>query len=150
MPDPDAGSGVPVWSVGGVGAHLAAVHPGYTSLVQPGEEVERDDVLPPGEGTFAERITAMNARSVELFGGGERAKTADFVAERDETFRPRGSAGPSPAPDPGPARPSGRRPSRPRAYRSAARARSVPFRRCHHRRRTRGCTARPSRRPISR
>ncbi|WP_239484496.1 hypothetical protein [Streptomyces sp. CS081A] len=28
----------------------------------------------------------MNARSVELFGGAERAKTADFVAERGETF----------------------------------------------------------------
>ncbi|MFJ4868869.1 maleylpyruvate isomerase N-terminal domain-containing protein [Streptomyces sp. NPDC088757] len=86
VPDPDAGSGVPVWSVGDVGAHLAAVYLGYTSLVPPGEEVERADVLPPGGGTFVERITAMNARSVELFGGEERAKTADFVAERGETF----------------------------------------------------------------
>ncbi|MFJ4340070.1 maleylpyruvate isomerase N-terminal domain-containing protein [Streptomyces sp. NPDC088915] len=86
VPDPDAGSGVPVWSVGDVGAHLAAVHLGYTSLVLPGEEVERDDVLAPGEGTFVERIAAMNARSVELFAGGERAKTAGFVAERGETF----------------------------------------------------------------
>ncbi|MEW5660354.1 maleylpyruvate isomerase N-terminal domain-containing protein [Streptomyces cinereoruber] len=86
VPDPDAGSGVPAWSVGDVGAHLAAVYLAYTSLVSPDEAVDWDGVLPSGGGTFVERITAMNARSVELFGGAERAKAADFVAERGETF----------------------------------------------------------------
>ncbi|WP_267889563.1 maleylpyruvate isomerase N-terminal domain-containing protein [Streptomyces sp. NRRL F-6492] len=86
VPDPDAASGVPVWSVGDVGTHLAAVYLAYTSLVPPDGTTERDGVPPSGEGTFAERITAMNARSVTLFDRAERAKTADFVAERGETF----------------------------------------------------------------
>ncbi|WP_435188708.1 maleylpyruvate isomerase N-terminal domain-containing protein [Streptomyces sp. bgisy126] len=96
VPDPDAGSGVPEWTVGDVGAHLAAVYLAYTSLVSSDEAVEWDDVLPSGEetsdggtsggGTFVERITAMNARSVTLFGGEDRPKVPDFVAERGETF----------------------------------------------------------------
>ncbi|MFJ6247279.1 MULTISPECIES: maleylpyruvate isomerase N-terminal domain-containing protein [unclassified Streptomyces] len=91
VPDPDAGSGVPEWTVGDVGTHLAAVYLAYTSLVSPDEAVEWGDVLrsgggTPGGGTFVERITAMNARSVTLFGGEDRAKLPDFVAERGETF----------------------------------------------------------------
>ncbi|MGV9690407.1 maleylpyruvate isomerase N-terminal domain-containing protein [Streptomyces sp. NPDC003444] len=91
VPDPDAGSGVPVWSVGDVGTHLAAVYLAYTALVSPETATEWKDVLASAEGalaggTFVERITAMNARSVTLFGREERAGTADFVAERGETF----------------------------------------------------------------
>ncbi|MFF4169374.1 maleylpyruvate isomerase N-terminal domain-containing protein [Streptomyces sp. NPDC001744] len=86
VPDPDAASGVPVWSVGDVGAHLAAVYLAYTSVASPGEPVEWDGVLPPAEGTFTERITALNARSVTLFGAGEGVRPADFVAERGEAF----------------------------------------------------------------
>ncbi|MFJ3538549.1 maleylpyruvate isomerase N-terminal domain-containing protein [Streptomyces sp. NPDC090109] len=91
VPDPDAESGVPVWSVGDVGAHLAAVYLAYTALVSPETATEWKDVLASAEGaltggTFVERITAMNARSVTLFGREERAGTADFVAERGETF----------------------------------------------------------------
>nr|WP_202437795.1 maleylpyruvate isomerase N-terminal domain-containing protein [Streptomyces sp. SID5910] len=86
VPDRDAGSGVPDWTVGDVGAHLAAVYLAYTSLVSPDDAMEWDDVLPPAEGTFVERITAMNDRSVTLFGGAERARVPDVVAERGETF----------------------------------------------------------------
>ncbi|MFF6869580.1 MULTISPECIES: maleylpyruvate isomerase N-terminal domain-containing protein [unclassified Streptomyces] len=91
VPDPDAESGVPVWSVGDVGTHLAAVYLAYTALVSPETATEWKDVLASAEGaltggTFVERITAMNARSVTLFGREERAGTADFVAERGETF----------------------------------------------------------------
>ncbi|MFF5454021.1 maleylpyruvate isomerase N-terminal domain-containing protein [Streptomyces sp. NPDC012950] len=91
VPDPDAGSGVPVWSVDDVGTHLAAVYLAYTSLVSPETATEWKDVLAsaegaPAGGTFVERITAMNARSITLFGREERAGTADFVAERGETF----------------------------------------------------------------
>ncbi|MEU3663720.1 maleylpyruvate isomerase N-terminal domain-containing protein [Streptomyces sp. NPDC032940] len=86
VPDRDAGSGVPEWTVGDVGAHLAAVYLAYTSLVSPGDAMEWDDVLPSGEGTFVERITAMNARSVTLFAGEDRATVPDVVAERGETF----------------------------------------------------------------
>ncbi|MFJ3086664.1 hypothetical protein [Streptomyces sp. NPDC086838] len=58
----------------------------YTFLVSPDDAVERDDVLPPGGGTFVERITAMNDRSVALFGREERAQVPGFLAERGETF----------------------------------------------------------------
>ncbi len=50
VPVPDAGSGVPAWSVGDVGAHLAAVHLAYASLVSPDEAVDREGVLPSGGG----------------------------------------------------------------------------------------------------
>ncbi|MCF3105774.1 maleylpyruvate isomerase N-terminal domain-containing protein [Streptomyces roseoverticillatus] len=84
--DLDAASGVPVWTVGDVGAHLAAVHLAYCSAVSPGESVEWDDILPPGDGPFIERITAVNAKSIGLFGGDERARLGDFIAEQGETF----------------------------------------------------------------
>src|SRR6478735_1519273 len=70
VPDPDASSGVPVWTVGDVGAHLAAVYLAYCSIVsaeEPAEfveSVEWDSVLPPGDASFTERIAAMNAKSI--------------------------------------------------------------------------------------
>ncbi|MEV5204682.1 maleylpyruvate isomerase N-terminal domain-containing protein [Streptomyces sp. NPDC053720] len=84
--DPDASSGVPVWTVGDVGAHLAAVYLAYCSIVSAEEPVEWDSVLPPGDAPFTERIAAMNAKSIELFGGDEHARPGDFVAERGEMF----------------------------------------------------------------
>ncbi|MFE2561642.1 maleylpyruvate isomerase N-terminal domain-containing protein [Streptomyces sp. NPDC059352] len=86
IPDPDAASGVPVWTVGDVGAHLAAVYLAYCSLVSGDEAVEWDGVLPPGDLPFVERITAMNATSIGLFGGDDRARPGDVVAERGEAF----------------------------------------------------------------
>ncbi|WP_405851333.1 maleylpyruvate isomerase N-terminal domain-containing protein [Streptomyces sp. NBC_00090] len=86
VPDPDAASGVPVWTVGDVGAHLAAVYLAYCSLVSGDEAVEWDSVLPPGDLPFVERITAMNATSIGLFGGDDRARPGDVVAERGEAF----------------------------------------------------------------
>ncbi|GAA1323765.1 maleylpyruvate isomerase family mycothiol-dependent enzyme [Streptomyces sanglieri] len=93
VPDPDASSGVPVWTVGDVGAHLlAAVYLAYCSIVSVEESVETvesvewDSVLPPGDASFTERIAAMNAKSIELFGGDEHVRPGDFIAERGETF----------------------------------------------------------------
>lgn len=88
VPDLDAASGVPVWTVGDVGAHLAAVYLAFCSVASEDEDeaVEWDGVLPPGGGPFVERITAVNARSIGLFGGDQRARLGDFVAERGETF----------------------------------------------------------------
>ncbi|MFD5505172.1 maleylpyruvate isomerase N-terminal domain-containing protein [Streptomyces sp. NPDC127061] len=92
VPDPDASSGVPVWTVGDVGAHLAAVYLAYCSIVsaeEPAEfveSVEWDSVLPPGDASFTERIAAMNAKSIELFGGDEHVRPGDFIAERGVTF----------------------------------------------------------------
>ncbi|MET9677163.1 maleylpyruvate isomerase N-terminal domain-containing protein [Streptomyces sp. NPDC006482] len=85
-PDPDAPSGVPVWSVGDVGAHLAAVYLAYCAVVSADESVEWDGILPPGDLPFVERVTAMNATSVALFAGEARARLGEFVAERGETF----------------------------------------------------------------
>ncbi|MFE3151909.1 maleylpyruvate isomerase N-terminal domain-containing protein [Streptomyces sp. NPDC059218] len=99
VPDPDASSGVPVWTVGDVGAHLAAAYLAYCSIVSADssaetmeqyaetmESVEWDSVLPPGDASFIERIAAMNAKSVELFGGDEHVRPGDFIAERGKTF----------------------------------------------------------------
>ncbi|MER5498562.1 maleylpyruvate isomerase N-terminal domain-containing protein [Streptomyces sp. NPDC002561] len=86
VPDAGAASGVPVWTVGDVGAHLAAVYLGYCSVVSADGAVEWDGLLPSGEASFGERIAAMNARSIDLFGGEERARPADVVAERGEEF----------------------------------------------------------------
>ncbi|MCX5393806.1 maleylpyruvate isomerase N-terminal domain-containing protein [Streptomyces sp. NBC_00094] len=85
-PDPDAPSGVPVWSVGDVGAHLAAVYLAYCAVVSADESVEWGGILPPGDLPFVERVTAMNATSVALFAGEERARLGEFVAERGEAF----------------------------------------------------------------
>ncbi|MFE5487908.1 maleylpyruvate isomerase family mycothiol-dependent enzyme [Streptomyces sp. NPDC056527] len=86
LPDRDAPSGVPVWTVGDVGAHLAAVYLGLCSTVSPDETVDWDSILPPGDGPFIERVTAMNATSIKLFTGDDRARLDDFVAERGEAF----------------------------------------------------------------
>ncbi|MET9734626.1 maleylpyruvate isomerase N-terminal domain-containing protein [Streptomyces sp. NPDC006458] len=86
VPDPDAASGVPVWTVGDVGAHLAAVYLAFTSAVRTEESVDWDGLLPPGDVAFADRITALNARSIALFGAAERARPGKFVAERGERF----------------------------------------------------------------
>ncbi|MFF2508077.1 maleylpyruvate isomerase N-terminal domain-containing protein [Streptomyces sp. NPDC058067] len=86
VPDPDAASGVPVWSVGDVGAHLAAVYLAYCSAVSVEEAVDWDSVLPPGDGPLAERLRAVNAESIRLLGGQERARLGDFLTERGEAY----------------------------------------------------------------
>ncbi|MGW4894773.1 maleylpyruvate isomerase N-terminal domain-containing protein [Kitasatospora sp. NPDC004240] len=85
VPDPGAASGVPVWSVGDVGSHLAVVFVAYCSALT-GEGPEWDDILPPEDGPFAERIAALNAKAVGLFGASERARLGEIVAEQGETF----------------------------------------------------------------
>ncbi|MGW4229896.1 maleylpyruvate isomerase N-terminal domain-containing protein [Streptomyces sp. NPDC004980] len=82
----DAASGVPAWTVGDVGTHLMAVYLAYTAAATGDESVVPDSVLQPGDRPLIERITAMNALSVGLLGGDERARLGDFVAERGETF----------------------------------------------------------------
>ncbi|NEC10438.1 maleylpyruvate isomerase N-terminal domain-containing protein [Streptomyces sp. SID7909] len=84
--DPDAASGVPEWTVGDVGTHLAAVYLAYTSLVSGDGAMDWGDIPPPGEGTFAERITAINERSVTVFERERRAQVPEFIAEQCETF----------------------------------------------------------------
>ncbi|MGW8761092.1 maleylpyruvate isomerase N-terminal domain-containing protein [Streptomyces sp. NPDC055815] len=86
VPDLDAASGVPVWSVGDVGAHLAAVYLAYTAVASAEESLDWDGVLPSGEASFVDRVTAMNATSIALVTGEERAHLGDFLAERGETF----------------------------------------------------------------
>ncbi|ROQ26388.1 hypothetical protein EDD98_6019 [Streptomyces sp. PanSC19] len=68
-PDLDAASGVPVWTVGDVGAHLAAVYLAYTSVASGDGAMDRDGLLPPGDVPFAERIAALDkeeARGVRI------------------------------------------------------------------------------------
>ncbi|KOG11807.1 MULTISPECIES: maleylpyruvate isomerase N-terminal domain-containing protein [Streptomyces] len=95
VPDPKAASGVPVWTVGDVGAHLAAVYLAYCSLAHGDESMDWDSVLPDHDGPLDERITAMNATAIGLFGDEERARLGDFVAERGEAFL-RGTEGLAP------------------------------------------------------
>ncbi|MFB6836898.1 maleylpyruvate isomerase N-terminal domain-containing protein [Streptomyces sp. NPDC056361] len=95
VPDRNAASGVPVWTVGDVGAHVAAVYLAYCSLAFDDKAVDWDSVLPPGDGSLGERITAMNATAIGLFGDDERARLGDFVAERGEAFL-RGTEGLAP------------------------------------------------------
>jgi uncharacterized protein (TIGR03083 family) len=85
-PDPDAGSGVPAWTVGDVGAHLAAVYLAFHSAVSGDGFLDRHDVVPAGDLSFTDRITAVNARSVELFRGLTGGACADFLAERGAVF----------------------------------------------------------------
>ncbi|MFD4035160.1 maleylpyruvate isomerase N-terminal domain-containing protein [Streptomyces sp. NPDC058637] len=82
----DAASGVPVWTVGDVGTHLMAAYLAYTAAATGDESVVPGGVLRPGDRPLIERITAMNALSVGLLGGDERARLGDFVAERGEAF----------------------------------------------------------------
>ncbi|MEU5425676.1 maleylpyruvate isomerase N-terminal domain-containing protein [Streptomyces olivoreticuli] len=85
VPDGGAPSGVPVWTVSDVGAHLQAVYLAYCSSFT-GEFDGWDAVLPTGDGAFIERITAVNAKAIGLFGGDGCGGSGDFVAERGETF----------------------------------------------------------------
>ncbi|MEU2512901.1 maleylpyruvate isomerase N-terminal domain-containing protein [Streptomyces syringium] len=84
-PDLGAPSGVPVWKVGDVGAHVGAVYLAYCSAFTH-EFQDWESVLPPGDGPFIERITAVNAKAIGLFGAEERRHLGDFVAERGEVF----------------------------------------------------------------
>ncbi|ALO11597.1 hypothetical protein AQF52_6004 [Streptomyces venezuelae] len=95
VPDLDAASGVPRWTVGDVGAHLASVYLAYGSVVPadagPGASIDWESVLPSGvlpSGAlpFVERITAMNDTSIGLLDGEGRARLGDLLAERGETF----------------------------------------------------------------
>ncbi|MFI6942888.1 maleylpyruvate isomerase N-terminal domain-containing protein [Streptomyces sp. NPDC050418] len=85
-PDPSVRSGLPGWSVGDVGAHLAAVYlacgAGFT-----GESVPWDLVLPKDENApLAERIAVLNAASVQLVGPGEREGLGELLRQRGEAF----------------------------------------------------------------
>ncbi|MDV5148983.1 maleylpyruvate isomerase N-terminal domain-containing protein [Streptomyces sp. SBC-4] len=86
VPDLDAPSGVPVWTVGDVGAHLTSVYLAYGSVVSADGSMEWGSVLPAGDLPFVERITAMNAASVGLLDGEGRARLGDLLAERGEAF----------------------------------------------------------------
>ncbi|WP_031008125.1 maleylpyruvate isomerase N-terminal domain-containing protein [Streptomyces sp. NRRL F-5727] len=109
--DLEAPSGVPVWSVGDVGAHLAAAYLAFGAAVPggpAGEAIDWEAVLAGQEGTFGERIAAVNALSVGLITGAERKRLGAVLAERGAAFL-RGSAGlapdtPVPAPWYGPGR----------------------------------------------
>ncbi|MGW6392840.1 maleylpyruvate isomerase N-terminal domain-containing protein [Streptomyces sp. NPDC055103] len=86
VPDLDAPSGVPVWTVGDVGAHLTSVYLAYGAVVSADGAMDWDGVLPPGDLPFVERITVMNATSVGLLDGDGRARLGDLVVERGEAF----------------------------------------------------------------
>ncbi|MFJ6520437.1 maleylpyruvate isomerase family mycothiol-dependent enzyme [Streptomyces filamentosus] len=106
--DLEAPSGVPVWSVGDVGAHLAAVYLAYGSAVTGDGGVDWDAVPLEREGTFGERIAAVNELSLGLLAGKERERLVPLLAERGAAFL-RASAGlapdaPVPAPWYGPGR----------------------------------------------
>ncbi|MEU2508380.1 maleylpyruvate isomerase N-terminal domain-containing protein [Streptomyces sp. NPDC007863] len=102
-------SGVPVWSVGDVGAHLAAVYLAYRSAVTDDGGIDWDGLLTGREGaTFGERIAAVNALSIGLIAGEERKRLGAILAERSAAYL-RDSAGlapdtPVPAPWYGPGR----------------------------------------------
>ncbi|MFJ3840359.1 maleylpyruvate isomerase family mycothiol-dependent enzyme [Streptomyces sp. NPDC054904] len=86
VPDLDAASGVPEWTVGDVGSHLSAVYVGYSSAGSAEGSIDWDSILPAGEGSFGERIAAMNAASIGLLGGNDRDRLGDMVAEWGEVF----------------------------------------------------------------
>ncbi|MFI9235343.1 maleylpyruvate isomerase N-terminal domain-containing protein [Streptomyces sp. NPDC053079] len=85
VPDLGAPSGVPVWTVGDVGAHVCAAYLAYCSAFT-GEFDDWDSVLPPDDGPLAERIAAVNAKAIGLFGEDERRHLGDVIADRGETF----------------------------------------------------------------
>ncbi|MFI6642862.1 maleylpyruvate isomerase N-terminal domain-containing protein [Streptomyces sp. NPDC050504] len=86
VPDLDAASGLPTWTVGDVGSHLAAAYLGYGSAVAADGAVDFAALLPDGDVPLAERIAAMNAVSIGLFGGEDRARLGESVAEQGEAF----------------------------------------------------------------
>ncbi|MEV8475145.1 maleylpyruvate isomerase N-terminal domain-containing protein [Streptomyces sp. NPDC051173] len=85
VPDGGAPSGLRGWAVRDVEAHLCAVYLAYCSAFT-GEFDGWDDVLPPGDGPFVERITAVNAKAVGIFAEEARARPGAAVAERGEGF----------------------------------------------------------------
>ncbi|MFI6421092.1 maleylpyruvate isomerase N-terminal domain-containing protein [Streptomyces sp. NPDC050842] len=85
-PDLDAPAGVPRWSVGDVGAHLASVYLAYGSVVTADGSLDWGGILPPGDLPFVERIAALNATSIGLLDGEGRARLGELLAERGETF----------------------------------------------------------------
>ncbi len=85
IPDMDAPSGVPVWTVGDVGAHLAGAYFAYAAGFTD-EPMDWDGIVPQGDGPLGERIAAVNALSVDLLGREERARLHEVVTERGETF----------------------------------------------------------------
>ncbi|MER5736658.1 MULTISPECIES: maleylpyruvate isomerase family mycothiol-dependent enzyme [unclassified Streptomyces] len=85
--DLDAPSGVPAWSVGDVGAHLAAVYLAYGSAVSADGGVDWDALLTEDEDAgFGERIAAVNALSIGLVTGAERKRLGALLAERGAAF----------------------------------------------------------------
>ncbi|MBC3987193.1 maleylpyruvate isomerase N-terminal domain-containing protein [Streptomyces sp. AC536] len=86
VPDLDVASGVPVWTVGDVGAHLAAVYLAYHAVAHPDASVEWGRIVPPGETSLSERVGAVNAASIGLLSREERARLGALLAERGETF----------------------------------------------------------------
>ncbi|MFI7008595.1 maleylpyruvate isomerase N-terminal domain-containing protein [Streptomyces sp. NPDC050145] len=87
-PDRDAASGLPGWTVGDVGAHLAAVYLACGAAFT-GEEIPWNAVLPgdePGDAPLVDRITALNARAVALLDPAERDGLADLLARRGADF----------------------------------------------------------------
>ncbi|MDI2129941.1 maleylpyruvate isomerase N-terminal domain-containing protein [Yinghuangia seranimata] len=85
VPDLEAPSGVPPWSVGDVAAHVGAAYLLYSVLFT-GEEFDWAAVLPPGDAPLIERISAVNAVAIGLFGAEERRTMGDFVTERAAAF----------------------------------------------------------------
>lgn len=85
-PDLNAPAGVPRWSVGDVGAHLASVYLAYGSVVTADGSLDWGGILPPGDLPFVERIAALNATSIGLLDGEGRARLGDLLVERGETF----------------------------------------------------------------
>ncbi|MFG2334223.1 maleylpyruvate isomerase N-terminal domain-containing protein [Streptomyces sp. NPDC048604] len=85
VPDLDAAAGVPDWTVGDVGAHLAAGYLAYGAAFT-GESMDWEVVVPPGDRPLGERVAAVNALSVSLVGAAERARLGEIVAERGEAF----------------------------------------------------------------
>ncbi|WP_406865043.1 maleylpyruvate isomerase N-terminal domain-containing protein [Streptomyces sp. HUAS MG47] len=83
--DMDAPAGVPDWTVGDVGVHLAAGYLAYGSTFT-GDPMQWEAVVPPGDRPLGERVAAVNALSVSLVGSTERARLGEIVAERGEAF----------------------------------------------------------------
>ncbi|MEV7531779.1 maleylpyruvate isomerase family mycothiol-dependent enzyme [Streptomyces hydrogenans] len=84
--DLEVPSGLPAWSVGDVGAHLAAVYLAYGSAVSADGGVDWDALLPREDTTFGKRIAAVNALSVGLVAGAERKRLGAILAERGAAF----------------------------------------------------------------
>ncbi|GAA4884027.1 maleylpyruvate isomerase family mycothiol-dependent enzyme [Kitasatospora terrestris] len=85
VPDRDAASGVPHWTVGDAGAHLAAVHLGF-SAVAAGEPMDWDALVPAGDLPFQRRIADVNAVAIQLFDAEQRAGLGAHVADRGALF----------------------------------------------------------------